>query len=375
MTQQLVAAPASAPSAPKRVPPARLIRALDIARAGLARIHRSMVPGNIALLELATGAWTTQVLYVAAKLGIPDCLASGPMRAADVAVRVGADPDAVHRLLRAMASRGALRERRDGRFALTAVGDALRSDNEGSLRDMVLFIGHPARWADWGALSYSVQTGQPAADMLRGMPFFEYLDTEPEFAAVFNDAMTAVSGLSNEIALQAYDFTAARLIVDVGGGHGAVLSRILQSAPAAAGVLYDLPAVVAGAPPLLTAAGVADRCTVTGGSFLDSVPSGGDLYVMKNVIHDWNDADSATILRNIRAAIADGGTLLLLEMVLPPRATSFIGHMLDLEMLLMLHGKERTRAQYSELLRANGFELRRVIPTVSPLSLLEARAI
>lgn len=361
--------------APKRVPPVRLIRAVDRLRAGLQRLHRSTAPGNVALMELATGAWTTQVLYVAAKLGIPDELAAGPARAAEVATAVGADPDAVYRLLRAMVSRGALREDRDGRFALTPVGDALRADAEGSLRDMVLFLGHPARWADWGSLEYSVRTGRPAADMLRGMPFFDYLDTDPEFAAVFNNAMTAASGLSDDVALQACDFTGARLIVDVGGGHGAVLATVLRGAPEARGILYDLPAVVDGAAPLLAEAGVADRCTVSGGSFLESVPAGGDLYVMKNVIHDWDDTDAATILRNVRTAIAEGGKLVLLEMVLPERASSFIGHMLDLEMLLMLRGRERTRAQYSELLAGAGFQLTRVIPTVSPLSVIEARAV
>lgn len=360
---------------PKRVPPVRLIKAVERVRAGLQRLHRSSAPGNIALLELATGAWTTQVLYVAAKLGIADRLAGGPAHAEKVAEQIGADPDAVYRLMRAMTSRGVLREGRDGRFALTPVGEALRSDSEGSLRDMVLFIGHPSRWADWGSLLYSVQTGEPASDKLRGMPFWDYLDTDPDFAAVFNKAMTAASGLSNDVALQAYDFTGARLVVDVGGGHGAVLSTILRAAPAANGILYDLPAVVAGAAPLLEEAGVAGRVTVTGGSFLESVPAGGDVYVMKNIIHDWSDADSTTILRNIRTAIADGGRLILLEMVLPERASSFIGHMLDLEMLITLHGKERTRAQYSQLLGATGFQLTRVIPTVSPLSVTEARAV
>ncbi|MCZ0726876.1 methyltransferase [Mycolicibacterium iranicum] len=363
------------PSTQNRVPPVRLIKAVDRLRAGLQRLHRSSAPGNIALLELATGAWTTQVLYVAAKLGIADRLAGGPSDAENIAAQVGADPDALHRLMRAMTSRGVLREGRDGRFALTPVGQALRSDSEGSLRDMVLFIGHPSRWADWGSLLYSVQTGEPASEKLRGMPFWDYLDTDAEFAAVFNNAMTAASGLSNDVALQAYDFTDARLVVDVGGGHGAVLSTILRSAPGAKGILYDLPAVVAGAGPLLAEAGVADRCTVTGGSFLNSVPAGGDVYVMKNIIHDWSDTDSTTILRNIRTAIAGDGKLILLEMVLPERASSFIGHMLDLEMLITLHGKERTRAQYAKLLAAVGFELTRVVPTVSPLSVIEARAV
>ncbi|WP_048634750.1 methyltransferase [Mycolicibacterium aurum] len=367
---------ADAPSAPKKkVPPVRIIRAIDGVRAGLATLHRSSVPGNIALLELATGAWTTQVLYVAAKLGIADELAAGPARAHDIAARVGAEPDALHRLMRALTSRGVLRQRRDGRFTLTPVGEALREGVDGSLRDMVLFIGHPARWADWGSLAYSVQTGRPAAEKLRGMPFFDYLATDPEFAAVFNNAMTAASGLSNDVALQAYDFTGARLVVDVGGGHGAVLATILRSAPNAKGILYDLPEVVAGAGALLDRSDVSQRSTVAAGSFMESVPAGGDLYVMKNIIHDWSDAEALTILRNIRAAVTDGGKLVLLEMVLPERASSFIGHLLDLEMLLMVSGRERTRSEYEQLLGQAGFQLTRVIPTVSPLSVVEAVAV
>lgn len=349
-----------------------MIRAIDRVRAALASCHRSTAPGNVALLELATGAWTTQVLYVAAKLGIADELAGGPRHSAEVATAVGADPDALHRLMRALTSRGALRQRRDGRFALTSVGEALRAGTPGSMRDMVLFIGHPARWADWGSLDYSVRTGEPAADMLRGMPFFDYLDTDPEFAEVFNNAMTAASGLSNEVALQAYDFTKHRLVVDVGGGHGAVLASILRSARQARGVLFDLPAVVEGAGRVFDAAGVRARASVESGSFLDRVPAGADLYVMKNVIHDWDDEHAVEILRNIRTGIDDGGRLVLLEMVLPERASSFIGHILDLEMLLMLHGRERTRSEYSELLRRAGFRLTKVIPTVSPLSVIEA---
>ncbi|MEW5810955.1 MAG: methyltransferase [Actinomycetota bacterium] len=356
----------------RTLPPVLVIRAIDRIRAGLAALHRASAPGNVALLEIATGAWTTQVLYVAARLGIADQLAQGPRRSAEVANAVGAHPDAVHRLMRALTSRGALKERRDGRFALTPVGQALRAEVPGSMRDMVLFIGHPARWADWGSLDYSVRTGEPAADMLRGMPFFEYLDTDPEFAEVFNNAMTAASGLSDDVALQAYDFTGCRLAVDVGGGHGAVLATILRSAPDARGVLFDLPTVVEGAGRIFEQAGVAPRARVESGSFLDAVPAGADLYVMKNVIHDWDDEHAMTILRNIRTGIIAGGRLVLLEMVLPERASSFIGHMLDLEMLLMLHGRERTRTEYADLLRRAGFRLTRVIPTVSPLSVIEA---
>ncbi|MDA4104964.1 methyltransferase [Mycolicibacterium monacense] len=360
---------------PPRVPPQRVVRAVDRVRAGLQRLHRTTAPGNIALLELATGAWTTAALYTAAKLGIADQLAAGPKHSNDVADRVGADHDGVHRLMRALASCGVLTQHADGSFTLTRVGDALRSDAEGSLRDMVLFIGHPIRWADWGNLEHSVRTGKTAFAELHGRPFFEYLETDPEFAAVFNNAMTASSGVTDEVALGAYDFSGFKLVVDVGGGHGSVLSTILRSAPQARGVLYDLPEVVADAGPTFEAAGVADRASATGGSFMDSVPDGGDLYVMKNIIHDWSDDDAATILRNIRTAMAPGGKLLLIEMVLPERANAFIGLLLDLEMLVAAGGRERTRGEYANLLSRTGFRLTHVTGTVTPLSILEAEPV
>ncbi|ULE35921.1 acetylserotonin O-methyltransferase [Mycobacterium sp. IDR2000157661] len=349
-----------------------VVRAVGRLRAGLQSAHRSTVPPSVAVLEMATGAWTTQTMYVAAKLGIADELADGAARAADIAPRVGADPDALYRLMRALASKGLLRHRRNGSFALTKVGQALRSDVPGSMRDMILFVGHRARWEDWGNLLHSVQTGEPSVLKLRGMPYWDYLETDRELAQVFNAAMTATSGMTNEIALAAYDFTDFKLVVDVGGGQGRLLSTILHRAPGARGLLYDLPAVVAGADPVFAAAGVADRCTAEGGSFLERVPGGGDAYVMKNIIHDWDDESSLTILRNIRTAITPQGKLLMLEMVLPERTTPFVGYQLDLEMLVTVGGRERTRAEYSELLSRAGFRLDRVVETVTPVSIVEA---
>ncbi len=209
-------------------------------------------------------------------------------------------------------------------------------------------------------------------DKLRGMPFFAYLDTDPELAEVFNNAMTATSGITSEIALSQYDFTGFTLITDVGGGHGALLSTILRRAPRARGLLYDLPSVVEGADATLKAAGVADRCTREAGSFLERVPGGADAYVMKNIIHDWDDDSALTILRNVRTAIAPHGKLLLLEMVLPEQANSFSGFQLDVEMLVTVGGKERTRAEYANLFARAGFRLTRVVNTVTPVSIIEA---
>lgn len=357
---------------PPRIPPVRLVRAIDTVRAGLQRLQGTLAPGGIRLLELATGAWVTQTIYVATKLGIPDELARGALSAEEVARRVGTNPDATFRIMRALAAVGVLRRRRDGRFALTSVGQPLRSGVPGTMRDLVLWIGHPKRWEDWGHLLYTVQTGQPATEMLRGMPTFEYLETDRELAEAFNNAMTSGSEFAIHSTLAAYDFSGFGTIIDVGGGHGRLLSKILEKVPGARGVLFDLPSVVDGAGPELKSAGVAERCKVVGGSFFDTVPDGGDAYVMKSILHDWSDDDAERILRNIRGAIAPASKLVLLEAVLPERPSSQIEVMFDLEMMVALHGKERTRAQWSDLLRRAGFRLDRVVDTAGPVAVIEA---
>jgi len=354
------------------IPPLPLVRAINTVRAGLQQLTRLLAPGGLNVMELLTGAWTAQCIYVAVKLGIPDQLADGPLPASEVAERVGADPGAMYRLMRALASRGVLRHRSDDTFSLTSVGKALRTDTPGSVRDMALFLGHPLRWEDWSNLLYSVQTGEPAVVKLRGKPFFEYLDSNPELAESFNNAMTAGSEFAIYAVLAAYDLSGYRKIVDIGGGHGRLLSMILEKAPNAHGVLYDLPAVVDGAGPELKKAGVAERCEVVGGSFFDSVPEGGDAYLMKAIIHDWNDDDALKILGHVRTAIAPNGKLLLLESALPERSSSDIGMLIDLEMLVAVGGKERTRAEWANLLGRAGFRLSRVVHTATSVSIIEA---
>jgi hypothetical protein len=349
-----------------------VVRAIDKVRGGAQRLNRLLAPSGINVMELLTGAWTAQCIYVAVKLGIPDQLANGPLSADEVARRTGAHPGAVYRLMRALASQRVLRHRRDDKFALTRTGKALRTGVPGGVGDMALFLGHPLRWEDWGNLLYSVQTGEPSVVKLRGKPFFEYLDDNPELAESFNNAMTAGNEVAIYAVLASYDFSSYRTIVDVGGGHGRLLSMILAKAPNARGVLYDLPSVVEGAGPEMTNAGVADRCEVVGGSFFESVPKGGDAYLMKAILHDWNDDDAVRILNVIRAAIEPGGKLLLLEAVLPQRASSDLGMLIDLEMLVAVGGKERTQAEWENLLGRTGFRLIRVVHTAAPVSIIEA---
>jgi hypothetical protein len=274
--------------------------------------------------------------------------------------------------MRALASNGIFTLRRNGRFALTRVGHAARSDYPGSMAPMIAMVGNSEHWEHWGSLLHSVRTGETAVERLRGAPIFEYLDTNPEYAAVFNDAMTGVSAMAIEMAVPRYDFTSFKRVVDVGGGHGALLAAVLAAAPRAHGVLFDLPSVVDGARAVLADAGVAPRCTLEGGSFFDAVPDGADAYLMKTVIHDWDDEKSLAILRNVRTAIAADGKLLLMELVLPEGAPHHPGTLLDLEMLVHAGGRERTAVEYRDLLSRAGFHMTRVIPTAGPMSIVEA---
>lgn len=356
-----------------RTPPAAVLSAINAFRGGLQWLRQATVPAPVAIMELGFGGWLTQALSAAVRLGIADALSAGPLTADEVANRVGTDPRATYRLMRALASHSVLKLRRDGRFALTRTGRALVSDNPAGVGPMLAFIGHPAHREHWSNLEHSVRTGETAVSKVRGMSFFSYTDTDPELARVFNDAMTGASAMAIESAVPAYDFSASKLIVDVGGGHGALLAAVLRQTPDARGVLFDLPQVVAGA--RATVADVASRCDLHGGSFFESVPAGGDTYLLKTVIHDWDDEQSLAILRNVRAAIAPGGKVLLFEMVLPEGAPAHLGLVLDLEMLVAAGGQERTRREYSELLSQTGFELQRVIPTTSPLAIIEARAV
>jgi O-methyltransferase domain/Dimerisation domain len=353
-------------------PPSWLIDGVGRVRAGLGLLHRSAVPPKVALLEIAQGAWLSQAMYVATKLRIADALASGPQSADDVAREVGSDPAGTFRLMRALASNGILKQRRDGRFALTRVGKELRSDASDTMAPMVELIGTPEHWEHWTGLLHAVRTGATAADEVRGMPIFEYLETKPAYAEVFNRAMTGVSGMAIESLGQAYDFSDRKLVVDVGGGHGALLGAVLRDAPQANGVLFDQPSVIAGAGAPLEAAGVEDRCTLVGGSFFESAPEGGDAYLLKAIIHDWDDDQSLRILRNIRAVIAPTGKLLLLELVLPEGAPPHPGMLLDLEMMVQTGGRERTASEYANLLARAGFRQTRVVPTAGPMSIVDA---
>jgi O-methyltransferase/methyltransferase family protein len=323
------------------------------------------------LRYLVDGFQVSQALSVMAQLGIADLLADGPLSSDELAARSGADPRSLYRLLRAVATVGVLDERPDGGFGLTPLGDGLRADAAASIAGWATYIGSAPYWAAWGDLAHSVRTGENAFRHVHGTDVWTFRSTRPDEGALFNRTMASLSSQQGDV-VAAYDFAAYASIGDIGGGTGAFLARILAAAPEARGVLFDLPHVVAGAPPVLDDAGVADRCEVVAGSFFDGVPAGLDLYVLRAVLHDWEDDDAVRILAAVRRAVSDHGRVVVVERVVAGPNEGRPAKWSDLNMLVLPGGLERTVAEYDDVLRRAGFRLTRVIESSStPQCLVE----
>ena len=316
------------------------------------------------LMQLMTGFMPARMIHIAAQLGIADQFADGPKDAMLLASNTATHPSSLYRLLRALASLGIVDECEPGRFALTPLGAQLRTDASGSLRNSALLYGGERTWKCWGDLLHSIRTGETAMYHLYGEGSFEYLSTHPEGAAIFNEAMAEVTREVARAVGAAYDFAKFHQIVDVGGGNGTPIATILATAPSLRGIIFDLPAGVTDAPRQLVAAGCADRCEVIEGDFFQSVPSGADAYILKSVIHDWNDDRSIAILQNCRTAMSIASRLLLVERVMPIQMRAEHGHqaMMDMHMLGLLGGQERTETEYRKLLGASGFTFSRIVP-------------
>ena len=336
------------------------------------------VPPAATILQLVQGYRAAQLVYMAAKLGLADLLGDGAKSAAVLAAATGTDAPTLRRLLRALASIGVVAEDDGGDFRMTPAGGCLRGDVPGSLRPAVLFLMSQDKQRAWAALEHSVATGATAFDHVFGMPVFDFYAAHPEaeISREHDGAMAGLTSLTTDAILGAYDFASLGTIVDVGGGNGAFLAAILRANPSVRGVLFDLPHVVAGAPEVLAGAGVAERCAVVAGSFFDDpVPEGGDAYLLKRIIHDWDDDRSRAILAACRRAMRPGARLLLVDEVLPRRAEpgpATAAFLLDMEMLVATPGgRERTEEGFRALLRAAGFSLSRVVPAARTLSVVE----
>jgi len=320
---------------------------------------------NAMLMPLINGFMAARVVHVAAELGIADLLAAGAKSTETLAGEAGANVPALHRLLRALASLGVIDELEPGRFALNEMGEQLRGGVPDSVRNLALMFGSERVWRSWGELRHSILTGTPAFRHVFGVEAFEFLARDPKQAAVFNEAMAEITRQVAKDLVTAYDFASFSKIVDVGGGNGTLIATILDSAPKLRGILFDSSSGSAEASEQLRTRGVLERCEVIAGDFFHSVPKGGDAYILKNIIHDWDDERSATILKNCRNAISAGGKLLLVERVMPARIHASAGHqrwtMLDMHMLVMLGGRERTEEEFRSLLATVNFELRRTL--------------
>jgi hypothetical protein len=314
------------------------------------------------LLTLVRGYRISQAIYVATKLGIPDLLADGPREIDDLARATDTHPMSLRRLLLFLASVGVLDEVGPDRLALTPMAATLRAGVPGSLRSAVLFMLDESHWRPWGHLLHSVRTGETAFHHTHGADLFDYLAAHPEAADRFNAGMAGNSPAHARLVATAYDFSWAHLVVDVAGGLGRLLAAILEHHPRLRGLLFEQPRVLEGARRLLQEAGVADRCDLVGGSFFDAVPPGGDVYVLRNIIHDRQNDEAIAILTTCRRAMTDGARLVLVEreIAADPREALLVRHA-DLEMLVNVGGRERTTAEYSELLRQSGLRLTRTI--------------
>ncbi|MCW5889509.1 MAG: methyltransferase [bacterium] len=336
------------------------------------------LPPGMLLYQMSIGHYVSRALHLAAKLGIADRLADGPRDAGTLAAEVGAHAAALHRVLRLLASGGLFTEDADGRFALTPLGEALRTGVPGSMRAMVLLFAGTRIQDSWKELEWCVRTGEPA--FKRTDPdgdAFAAIAKDPEQMAVFDEAMATFAPMTAAAVAAAYDFSRFGTLADVGGGNGALLAGILAANPALRGLLFDQPHVVARAG--VAAADLGDRLRVAGGSFFDAVPAGADAYLLKHVIHDWNDERATAILRNVREVVPAGGRLLIVEGVYPVRVDTSLASRgaaaNDVNMLVCTGGRQRSEAEFRALYDASGFRLTRVVPTMAPVCVIEGEPV
>jgi hypothetical protein len=324
------------------------------------------------LVELLMAGRIQQAIYAAAALGIADALADGPMEVEEIARRTGAHAGALRRLLRALAGHGIFAEDDRARFVLTPMASLLRTGTPMSFKPVAIWCGTVAHQV-FGGIEHTIRTGTPAFDHIFGMEFFDYLDEHRDIGVLFDAFMARQTATIAAVLPTAYAFDRVGTLVDVGGGRGQLLAAVLKAFPSMRGLLFDRPRLIDGAREYLERAGVLDRCTTVAGDIAANVPSGGDAYLLKSIVHGVDDETAVGWLQNCRRAMSDGARLLLVEMVLPPGNAPHPGKMMDLLMLVGSHGgRERTEAEFKSLLARAGFTLNRIVRTPSPYSVVEA---
>lgn len=359
-----------------QLPPAAAVKVVDGVVSALENLQNELLPPQAVLNNLiVNGVLMSQGISVVAELGVPDLLANEPRHVDELARATGVQADPLYRVLRTMASVGLFSEVGERRFALTKLSACLRSDVPGSLRAWARLAGAPWNFTKWGTLMGPVKTGKTNYETQDGVQFFDFYEKNAEARKLFDEAMTAASNMANFPILAGYDFSGIQTLVDVAGGQGTLLAAILQAYPGMKGTLFDVPNALENAKKGGALAGpeLAGRVDMMPGNFFESVPAGRDAYLLKWILHDWNDADCKRILKTCRAAMAPGKKLLISELVVEPGNVA--ANMMDLVMMGSTGGRERTEAEFRALLSATGFELRRVVPTASPYSVLEAVAV
>jgi hypothetical protein len=327
-------------------------------------------PHAAALDKLITGYCVSQAIYVAAELGVADRLAAGPRSAEELATDLRVQVRSLYRLLRALASMGIFAEGTDGRFSLTPMAELLRSDIPGSHRATIqMMVGQ--FYDAWGGLIDSVRTGRPSFETRQGQSFFDYLAAHPDQAQIFDDAMAARNDRKTQAMLDVYDLTGVRILADIGGGNGSTLVTALQRYPEMRGILFDRPGVVERARAGIEREGLLDRCRIVGGSFLEDVPSEADAYLLRHILHNWDDEHVVVILKRIHEAMEDNAKLLIVDRIIPPGNEPLFGKIMDLNMLVLLGGVERTEEEFRQLFGIAGFRLDRIVPTEAEVSVIE----
>lgn len=324
------------------------------------------------LMHLAAGALITQCVYAVARLRIPDLLAEKPLTCQEISELTQTQPAPLYRVMRLLCSEDIFHETEEQKFELGPLGHVLRSDTPDSLHASVIMFGQPWHMKPTCHLLDTLTKGIPSFEAAYGMDIFAYLSQHPEDERTFQNAMSAYSRRVNPEILAAYDFSQFGTVVDIGGGHGVLMEQILRTCKNTSGIVFDQPAVIEGTRQTMKRSGLEDRCRCVGGNFFESVPEGADAYMMKHIIHDWNDEESVTILSNCRKAMGDEGKMLLIEVVLDSGSNANYELLIDMEMLMMTRGKERTKAEFEQLFLKSGFRLSRIVPTSSSISVIEA---
>ncbi len=330
------------------------------------------LPPPVAMLQMIQGFWVSRAIYVAAELRLADFVEEGPKTAEALAEATDTHAPSLYRVLRALASVGVFSEDAEGRFALTPVAATLQSNKPGSLREFAMVELAADHYPAWEAVLHSVKTGEVAFHKVFGMDAWAHRAENREHGELFDEAMASFGNVVNQTVIESYDFSQFSTVVDVGGGDGSLLAALLKAHPSTRGILFDLPQVTPTAEQNLGAHGLSDRCDVVAGDFLESVSSGADAYVMKWIIHDWSDEDSTTIFQNCRRAMGKDSKLLIVEAIIPPGNEPSFHKFMDLNMMVMLGGQERTEAEYRALLEAADFEMIGISDTHTEMKVIEA---